>query len=606
MERNPLFTKEKADFIFKRVQKYYDQQAYQQALDEFEQNRELLGSVLNIGSQMSLNKIILKSVVNLMYDAFEVDGDLSKFSSLFAQHKTLIELHTERKTYELLHKYKLEKESNPNFKSKSEYNNKTVPYDNEVFPDEGVLQLSIKSSMDKTPSAKDIEQDFLDSIEKPSFQFGHLTEEEMETPTEVIRSNVNAKAIHEDFFKSIRPPELPHHSADPDADIEQIRFDDPTLAETKKKKSSTKGAIDPEKTQIFEQLSLSDEQLTPPKKNSKATKKEVVIEPISIKGTVLDKDHAPGKQDPTTKALREKILDLESKLNDEDKTASKKEVTPKNKTTAKKEPEPEKPTPTCVKERREIMENGHKRTETIHRSGGKITEIVIDGYSLSENKKAASRKKKKTKEQPHQENRSRNKEPQRSANAAKKGDAPTHKKNKHHTKKESNPFVLLVLICILALIVFGGYKLLTKNNEPNQTPNVSDAGEPNDNTDSNNSTEPSDNSSETNDNSNSKPQEPAIEPADEAASYLLPSHERELTDADLEGMSKAQVRYAINELFARHGWNFGGSGQMFDYFSKKSWYKPDESMTSAANAENKFSAIERANLRFLTTKFKSM
>ncbi|MDO5061961.1 MAG: YARHG domain-containing protein [Peptostreptococcaceae bacterium] len=602
MERNPLFTKEKADFIFKRVQKYYDQQAYQQALDEFEQNRELLGSVLNIGSQMSLNKIILKSVVNLMYDAFEVDGDLSKFSSLFAQHKTLIELHTERKTYELLHKYKLERESNPNFKSKSEYNNKTVPYDNEVFPDEGVLQLSIKSSTDKTESAKDIEQDFLDSIEKPSFQFGQLTEEELETPTEVIRSNVNAKAIYEDFFKSIRPPELPHHSADPDADIEQIRFDAPALAEPKKKKTSKKAAIDLEKTQVFEQLSLSEEQLTPPKRSSKTKEKEVVIEPISIKGTILDKNHVPGKQDPATKALREKILDLESKLND-DKTASKKEAVQKKETAVKKEPAPE-PTPTCVKERREVMENGQKRTETIHRSGGKITEIVIDGYSLSENKKAASQKKKKPKEQPQQENRSKNKEPQRSA--AKKGAAATHKKSKHHTKKENNPFVLLVLICILALIVFGGYKLLTKNNEPNQTPNVSGTAEPNANTDPNDSSEPSDNSGETNDSSGTEPQEPVTEPTDEASSYLLPSHERELTDADLEGMSKAELRYAINELFARHGWNFGGSGQMFDYFSKKNWYKPDASMTSSANAENKFSAIERANLRFLTTKYKSM
>lgn len=588
LEKNPLFTKEKADFIFNRIQRYYDQRAYRQALEEVDKHRELLGSVLNVGSQMSLNKMILKSVVHSMLDAFEVDGDLARFSSLFSQHKTLIELHTDHKTHEILHKYLLEKESNPNFRSKSEYNNNIVPYENEIFPDEGVVQMSIKSSAQKTPSAKDIEQDFLDSIEKPSFQYGHLTEEEMEQPGEILRSDVNVKAIHEDFFRSIRSPKLDHRSVDPSEDIEQLSFDSPTK-HTSSKKRSAKKTNDLEKTQVFEQLSLTKETL--PEKNTADGSKDVPIEPIAIKGTVLDKG------DPT-QALREKIRHLEAKLGNEDRPRE-----------CSSDPLAPEQVTSCVKERREILSNGEKRTETIHRSGGKITEIVIDGYSLAEEKKNNGKnKKKKSVDRSGSKNEPRKKvkEPPKNSSKKRSDRSASPKKDKAHPKaqkKEVNPFVLLVSLCMIALLLFGGYKLLNRDRTtPPDPPASTSDSQGQGTTDQSTADQGTSSDKDTTEPSQNTPSGTI----DEADSYILPSHERELTKADLQGMTKSEIRYAINEMFARHGWNFGGAGEFFDHFSTKNWYQPDLSMTSSSGAESKFSKIERANLRLLLESFKSM
>lgn len=81
--------------------------------------------------------------------------------------------------------------------------------------------------------------------------------------------------------------------------------------------------------------------------------------------------------------------------------------------------------------------------------------------------------------------------------------------------------------------------------------------------------------------------------------YLLPSDTRLLTKEDIQNLSKKEVKLAINELFARKGYDFGGSGQYYDYFSQKSWYQPDSSIKSPVEAEAKFSEIERKNLQLL-------
>ena len=67
--------------------------------------------------------------------------------------------------------------------------------------------------------------------------------------------------------------------------------------------------------------------------------------------------------------------------------------------------------------------------------------------------------------------------------------------------------------------------------------------------------------------------EPVIEePSD--AEYILPeSNTRELTRAELESLTKEQLRLARNEMFARHGMIFGVE-DLDSYFRTKSWYQP--------------------------------
>lgn len=56
--------------------------------------------------------------------------------------------------------------------------------------------------------------------------------------------------------------------------------------------------------------------------------------------------------------------------------------------------------------------------------------------------------------------------------------------------------------------------------------------------------------------------------------YLLPdSNSRKLTRADLQGLSKEELRLARNEIFARHGMIFDVA-DLDAYFATKSWYRP--------------------------------
>ena len=58
------------------------------------------------------------------------------------------------------------------------------------------------------------------------------------------------------------------------------------------------------------------------------------------------------------------------------------------------------------------------------------------------------------------------------------------------------------------------------------------------------------------------------------AEYILPKSDKEkLTRADLEGLTKEQLRLARNEIYARHGMIFGVD-ELDKYFATKSWYKP--------------------------------
>lgn len=79
--------------------------------------------------------------------------------------------------------------------------------------------------------------------------------------------------------------------------------------------------------------------------------------------------------------------------------------------------------------------------------------------------------------------------------------------------------------------------------------------------------------------------------------YIIPdSSTRALTDADVEGMSAEQLRYARNEIYARHGRMFKDAA-LQEYFNSKSWYAGTISADSFS--ENLLSEVEKRNIDFL-------
>ncbi|MDR0834018.1 MAG: YARHG domain-containing protein [Candidatus Symbiothrix sp.] len=61
---------------------------------------------------------------------------------------------------------------------------------------------------------------------------------------------------------------------------------------------------------------------------------------------------------------------------------------------------------------------------------------------------------------------------------------------------------------------------------------------------------------------------------------------RLLTESDLYGLSKAQLRILRNEIYARHGRRFK-SADLQEYFSRQSWYQPLYDEVSLTNIELK-------------------
>ena len=63
------------------------------------------------------------------------------------------------------------------------------------------------------------------------------------------------------------------------------------------------------------------------------------------------------------------------------------------------------------------------------------------------------------------------------------------------------------------------------------------------------------------------------------------SDDRALVEADLSGMDKATLRFARNEIFARHGYQFK-SADLTAYFSQFSWYSPRTRDVSLSSVED--------------------
>lgn len=76
--------------------------------------------------------------------------------------------------------------------------------------------------------------------------------------------------------------------------------------------------------------------------------------------------------------------------------------------------------------------------------------------------------------------------------------------------------------------------------------------------------------------------------------YIFPYSDSEfLTEGDVRGLSKEELRLARNEIFARYGYVFE-SEDLQDYFNSKSWYTPNYS--SGNVSEDMLNDYERANV----------
>ena len=63
-------------------------------------------------------------------------------------------------------------------------------------------------------------------------------------------------------------------------------------------------------------------------------------------------------------------------------------------------------------------------------------------------------------------------------------------------------------------------------------------------------------------------------------------------------MSAEDIRLAINEMYARKGYDFG-AGSVQRYFEEQSWYEKDEALATAGDAAARFTDLENRNLSFL-------
>lgn len=85
------------------------------------------------------------------------------------------------------------------------------------------------------------------------------------------------------------------------------------------------------------------------------------------------------------------------------------------------------------------------------------------------------------------------------------------------------------------------------------------------------------------------PDEP---PRTTSSGFIFPdSSERRLTEADLAGLTTAELRIARNEIFARNGRYFR-SQDLTDYFSNFDWYQP-------RTWEPTLNPVEEANIAFI-------
>ena len=97
--------------------------------------------------------------------------------------------------------------------------------------------------------------------------------------------------------------------------------------------------------------------------------------------------------------------------------------------------------------------------------------------------------------------------------------------------------------------------------------------------------------------STTAPSTTASQTAPQSADYILPnSNSAYLTEADLAGLTREELRLARNEIYARHGRKFKDAA-LNEYFLSKSWYHP--TVEPDAFDESVFNDYEIANRKLI-------
>ncbi len=91
--------------------------------------------------------------------------------------------------------------------------------------------------------------------------------------------------------------------------------------------------------------------------------------------------------------------------------------------------------------------------------------------------------------------------------------------------------------------------------------------------------------------------QPISIPNDTAESFAYPdSGSRVWSYGDVNGMTAGEVRYCINEIYAKHGYIFQNENWL-NYFKQKTWYSP--TVPKASFGDNYLNANEVANVKLL-------
>lgn len=80
----------------------------------------------------------------------------------------------------------------------------------------------------------------------------------------------------------------------------------------------------------------------------------------------------------------------------------------------------------------------------------------------------------------------------------------------------------------------------------------------------------------------------------EEGDYLLPSDTQVITEVDLSKLNETELKYAYEEIFARHG-KIYSDANLEKYFNSKSWYSPNPSFE-----ESDLTALESENAGFIS------
>ena len=94
-----------------------------------------------------------------------------------------------------------------------------------------------------------------------------------------------------------------------------------------------------------------------------------------------------------------------------------------------------------------------------------------------------------------------------------------------------------------------------------------------------------------------------LDDAEDTTGMIFPDADVRLKDADLEGMSKNELKSALYEIYARHGYIFQNEDTQ-EQFAEYSWYEPTIDADDW-DGEEELSSVELANEKLLKAAIKA-